>query len=152
MMSRNCSRPYSRRNSRATSSENRWKTRGFGAKDLKPGREMGSRRGREKDPGFGRLARQNPLGPRCLGPRGSFPPTRSARNRPIGRMKPCLAAGERNIMKTYIPKQTKLTKERLEAKLEAGLLQKLERYCQYLDSDRDYVLSQVLQMIFKKGL
>ena len=55
-------------------------------------------------------------------------------------------------MKTYIPKQTKLTKERLEAKLEAGLLQKLERYCQYLDSDRDYVLSQVLQMIFKKGL
>jgi len=67
-------------------------------------------------------------------------------------MKPCLAAGERNIMKTYIPKQTKLTKERLEAKLEAGLLQKLERYCQYLDSDRDYVLSQVLQMIFKKGL
>ena len=53
-------------------------------------------------------------------------------------------------MKTYIPKQTKLTKERLEAKLEARLLQKLERYCQYLDSDRDYVLSQVLQMIFKK--
>ena len=30
------------------------------------------------------------------------------------------------------------------------LLQKLERYCQYLNSDRDYVLSQVLQMIFKK--
>jgi hypothetical protein len=53
-------------------------------------------------------------------------------------------------MKTYIPKQTKLTKERLEAKLEAGLLQKLERYCQYLDSDRDYVLSQVLQMTFRK--
>jgi hypothetical protein len=53
-------------------------------------------------------------------------------------------------MKSYIPKQTKLTKDRLEAKLEAGLIQKLEKYCEYLDSDRDYVLAQVLQIAFKK--
>ena len=53
-------------------------------------------------------------------------------------------------MRSYIPKQTKLTKERVEAKLEAGLVQKLEKYCEYLDSDRDYVLAQALQIAFKK--
>jgi hypothetical protein len=53
-------------------------------------------------------------------------------------------------MKTFIPKQTKLTKERIEAKLEIGLIQTLERYCQYLDSDRDYIVSQALAIAFKK--
>ena len=51
---------------------------------------------------------------------------------------------------TYIPKQTKLTRERLEAKLETGLIEKLERYCEYLDSDRDYVVTQALEIAFKK--
>jgi hypothetical protein len=53
-------------------------------------------------------------------------------------------------MKSYIPKQPKLSRERLEVKLERSLLEKLERYCQYLDSDRDYVLACVLQVVFKK--
>jgi hypothetical protein len=53
-------------------------------------------------------------------------------------------------MKSYIPKQPKQTRERLEVKLERSLLQKLERYCQYLDSDREYVLGGILQIVFKK--
>ena len=53
-------------------------------------------------------------------------------------------------MKSYIEKQTKLTKERLEAKLEASLVAKLEQYCRYLESDRDYVISKVLEKAFQK--
>jgi hypothetical protein len=53
-------------------------------------------------------------------------------------------------MKPYILKQTKLTRERVEAKLEAGLVKKLERYCEYLESDRDYVISQALEIALKK--
>lgn len=51
---------------------------------------------------------------------------------------------------TYIPKQPKLIRERLEAKLEQGLMQRLAKYCAYLDSDRDYVISQALEVIFRK--
>jgi hypothetical protein len=40
-------------------------------------------------------------------------------------------------MKTYIPKQPKHTRERIEAKLDTRLVRQLERYCEYLDSDRD---------------
>jgi hypothetical protein len=53
-------------------------------------------------------------------------------------------------MKPYIPKQTKLTRERVEAKLEVSLIRKLERYCAYLDSDRDYIISQALEIAFKR--
>jgi len=53
-------------------------------------------------------------------------------------------------MKTYIPKQPKQTRERIEAKLDVQLVRKLESYCQYLESDRDYVLSQALQFVFRK--
>jgi hypothetical protein len=53
-------------------------------------------------------------------------------------------------MKTYIPKQPKHTRERIEAKLDTPLVRQLERYCEYLESDRDYVLSQVLELIFRK--
>jgi hypothetical protein len=53
-------------------------------------------------------------------------------------------------MTSYIPKQTRLTRERLEAKLEQSLFRKLERYCEYLESDRDYVVSQVLEIAFKR--
>ena len=53
-------------------------------------------------------------------------------------------------MKPYIIKQTKLTKERVEAKLESGLAARLEKYCQYLESDRDYVISQALEIALKK--
>jgi len=51
---------------------------------------------------------------------------------------------------TYIPKQTKLTRERLEAKIETGLLEELTLYCEYLESDRDYVVSQALEIAFRK--
>ena len=53
-------------------------------------------------------------------------------------------------MKTYIPKQPKHQRERVEAKLDERLVRKLEKYCEYLDSDRDYVLSQALEIAFKK--
>ena len=53
-------------------------------------------------------------------------------------------------MKSYIPKQPKQTRERIEARLDVHLVRKLESYCQYLDSDRDYVLTQALQIVFRK--
>src|SRR5687767_5259113 len=53
-------------------------------------------------------------------------------------------------MKTYIPKQPKHLRERIEAKLDERLVRTLERYCQYLESDRDYVLSKVLEIVFRK--
>ena len=53
-------------------------------------------------------------------------------------------------MKSYIPRQPKQTRERLEMKLERSLLERLDRYCQYLDSDREYVLACILQVVFKK--
>jgi hypothetical protein len=53
-------------------------------------------------------------------------------------------------MNTYIPKQPKQIKERIEVKLDVRLIQKLERYCEYLDSDRDYVISKALEIAFKK--
>jgi hypothetical protein len=53
-------------------------------------------------------------------------------------------------MRTYIPKQTKLIRERIEAKLEQSLVRKLEKYSEYLNSDRDYIVSQALEIAFKK--
>ena len=53
-------------------------------------------------------------------------------------------------MKSYIPKQPKHIRERVEAKLDQRLVRKLEQYCEYLDSDRDYVISQALEIAFKK--
>jgi len=53
-------------------------------------------------------------------------------------------------MNGYIPKQPKQIKERIEAKLDVRLIRKLESYCKYLDSDRDYVISQALEIAFKK--
>ncbi len=53
-------------------------------------------------------------------------------------------------MKPYMAKQPKHVKERVEAKLDGLLVLKLERYCQYLDSDRDYVISQALEIAFRK--
>lgn len=53
-------------------------------------------------------------------------------------------------MKSYIAKQPKQVRERIEAKLDQNLVRTLEQYCQYLDSDRDYVISQVLAIAFKK--
>lgn len=51
---------------------------------------------------------------------------------------------------TYIPKQTKLTKERLEAKLETRLIEQLALFCEYLESDKDYVISKALEIAFRK--
>ena len=51
---------------------------------------------------------------------------------------------------TYIPKQTKLTKERIEAKLETRLIEQLAHYCEFLDSDKDYVISKALEIAFRK--
>lgn len=53
-------------------------------------------------------------------------------------------------MTSYIHKQPKQIRERVEAKLEVGLIQKLERYCAYLDSDRDYIIAQALEIAFRK--
>jgi len=53
-------------------------------------------------------------------------------------------------MDTYIPKQEKIARERIEAKLDVEVIRTLERYCEYLDSDRDYVVGQALVIAFKK--
>ena len=53
-------------------------------------------------------------------------------------------------MPSYIPKQIKPVRERIEAKLEQELVLELEQYCQYLESDRDYVVAQALSVIFRK--
>lgn len=53
-------------------------------------------------------------------------------------------------MKPFIPKQTKQVKERLEVKVDTRLIARLDKYCEYLESDRDYVLSQALGLIFRK--
>jgi hypothetical protein len=57
---------------------------------------------------------------------------------------------QEKAMTTYIPKQPKQIRERIEAKLERALVVKLERYCEYLDSDRDYVIAQALAIAFKR--
>jgi len=51
---------------------------------------------------------------------------------------------------TYIPKQIKRERERVEAKLDRELIAQLEQYCRYLESDRDYVISQALAIAFAK--
>jgi hypothetical protein len=51
---------------------------------------------------------------------------------------------------SYIPKQVKRERERVEAKLDRELIQQLELYCRYLESDRDYVVSQALEIAFNK--
>jgi hypothetical protein len=53
-------------------------------------------------------------------------------------------------MTTYIPKQVKRTRERVEAKLDRELIEQLDAYCVYLDSDRDYIVGQALEIAFKK--
>ena len=53
-------------------------------------------------------------------------------------------------MASYIPKQTKPIRERIEAKLDRELIVQLEQYCQYLESDRDYVIAQALSVAFRK--
>src|SRR3989442_11613296 len=53
-------------------------------------------------------------------------------------------------MASYIPKQIKPIRERIEAKLDRELIGELEQYCQYLESDRDYVIAQALSVAFRK--
>lgn len=53
-------------------------------------------------------------------------------------------------MSSYIPKQPKQNRDRIEAKLDRELIRTLERYCQYLDSDRDYVIGKALEIAIKK--
>ena len=53
-------------------------------------------------------------------------------------------------MKSFIPKQPKHVRERIDIKLEARLLERLHEYCEYLDSDRDYIFAQALEMVFRK--
>jgi hypothetical protein len=53
-------------------------------------------------------------------------------------------------MKSFIPKQPKHARERVEAKLDERLVRKLERYCAYLESDRDYIITQALELVFRK--
>jgi predicted transcriptional regulator len=51
---------------------------------------------------------------------------------------------------SYIPKQLKPNRERIEAKLDQELIRDLEHYCRYLESDRDYVISEALKIAFRK--
>jgi bacterioferritin (cytochrome b1) len=51
---------------------------------------------------------------------------------------------------SYIPKQVKRERERVEAKLDREIVQKLELYCRYLESDRDYVIGKALEIALNK--
>ncbi len=53
-------------------------------------------------------------------------------------------------MSSYIPKQIKPIRERVEVKLDRELVLELERFCEYLESDRDYVIAQALSVVFRK--
>ena len=53
-------------------------------------------------------------------------------------------------MKFHIPKQQKPVRERIDVRLERALLERLDQYCRYMESDRDYVISTVLGVVFKK--
>ena len=53
-------------------------------------------------------------------------------------------------MAAYIPKQIKPVRERIEAKLDRDLVLELEQFCEYLESDRDYVVAQALSVVFRK--
>ena len=53
-------------------------------------------------------------------------------------------------MRFRIPKQEKPVKERVDVKLEQGLLKTLDEYCRYMESDRDYVIGTVLSVVFRK--
>ena len=53
-------------------------------------------------------------------------------------------------MKSFIPKQPKHTRERIEAKLDSRIVARLEQYCAYLESDRDYVLAQAIELVLRK--
>lgn len=53
-------------------------------------------------------------------------------------------------MSSYIPKQIRPIRERVEAKLDRDLITELEQYCEYLESDRDYVIAQALSVAFRK--
>jgi hypothetical protein len=61
-----------------------------------------------------------------------------------------LPDSERTKPMSYIPKQIKRERDRVEVKLDLELVRQLERYCQYLESDRDYVISQALTIAFNK--
>lgn len=53
-------------------------------------------------------------------------------------------------MSFRIPKQQRPVKERVDLKLDRTLLQTLDQYCRYLESDRDYAVGNVLLLAFKK--
>jgi hypothetical protein len=74
---------------------------------------------------------------------GSFRPTLDRLNRAPARQ-------ERKESMPYIPKQIRRERERVEVKLDRELIAQLEQYCQYLESDRDYVISQALLIAFQK--
>jgi len=53
-------------------------------------------------------------------------------------------------MKFQIPKQLKPDQERVHVKLERSVREQLDRYCQYIDSERDYVVGAALSAVFHK--
>jgi hypothetical protein len=53
-------------------------------------------------------------------------------------------------MPSYIPRQIRPVRERIEAKLDRELVLELEQFCEYLESDRDYVVAQALSLVFRK--
>jgi hypothetical protein len=53
-------------------------------------------------------------------------------------------------MNTYIPKQPKQTRERLEVKIDRTVIEQLDAYCRFKESERDWVVAQILGFIFRK--
>lgn len=130
--------------SRASKPEIAWNGDWLENRTAWAGRDTRNRVG-GNDPGFGRIGltalSPKPVRRHNSGDSGSFPPTHCLLpdDLPKGR-----------AMKSYITKQPKYARERIEAKLDERLARKLEKYCQYLESDRDYVVSQALEIAFRK--
>ena len=53
-------------------------------------------------------------------------------------------------MSFRIPKQHKPVLERVQIRLEQSLRETLDQFCQYLESDRDYVVAELLKKGFQK--
>jgi hypothetical protein len=49
-----------------------------------------------------------------------------------------------------IQPQPKVVKDRVEIKLDREIAQELDRYCKFIQSDREYVIGQMLKLLFAK--
>jgi hypothetical protein len=59
---------------------------------------------------------------------------------------------ERSTMPSYIPQRVKRAKQQITVKLFEDQLAMLKSYGRFIDDSRDYIISQALELVFKKDL